>query len=254
MLINKSSSPKPETLSQLLLMQSILCNLPDKKTIFSFVCKGLLDVPGVEEATHSDKHIETDEPLHETFPLKISDAYHGYFLIKISDFEAYSPYIEYLKNFFFMITVILEERKQRQLNISHQDKLEEQVIQRSKELVESERRFKGFFEHTTDYVLVLEPEEEGKLIIVDCNEAACKKHGYLRDEILGKPITFLVYNPLLPDKKRFERLIAGETITFEVIHKKKDNSTFPAEATVKLLEIDGRLNFISIERDITERK
>ncbi|MCP3892988.1 MAG: PAS domain S-box protein [Desulfobulbaceae bacterium] len=123
-----------------------------------------------------------------------------------------------------------------------------------KRLRQNEKWLKGFFEHIADYVLVLEPVEKNKLIIVDCNEAACKKHGYLRNEILGKPITILDDNPLPLDEKRVERLMAGKTVTFEVIHKKKDNSTFPAEATVKLFEIDGRLNFISIERDISERK
>jgi PAS domain-containing protein len=53
-------------------------------------------------------------------------------------------------------------------------------------LKDSEKKFRNIFEHTTDYILILEPGKNDELIIIDFNEAACKKHSYLREELLGK--------------------------------------------------------------------
>src|SRR5208283_1610712 len=40
----------------------------------------------------------------------------------------------------------------------------------------------------------------------------------------------------------------------EMVHQRKDGSTFPVEVSVRLAEVDGRRFWQSIVRDITERK
>ena len=126
------------------------------------------------------------------------------------------------------------------------------LSEQAKELSRKEAKFRSFFEHAGDYVLVLEPSEAGP-IIVDANESACVMHGYSREELLSKPISFLD-NDTKPIPERMEKIMAGEAIIFEVLHKRKDGSTFPVEVSAKLSEINGRPLIFAIERDITQRK
>src|SRR5512145_3084932 len=76
-------------LGQLLLMQSVMSHLPDEQAIFSFVCRGIVDIPGVVKASFSEICQEPGKPLVETsivrFPLTIGDSRYGELLIQVSD-------------------------------------------------------------------------------------------------------------------------------------------------------------------------
>ena len=123
------------------------------------------------------------------------------------------------------------------------------------ELRDSESQFRSLFEQTGDYILVLELQPDGPPVIVDANEAAIEKHGFSRDEFIGKPISDLddeLNRQLVAE--RVNRLVAGEHIVFETTHARKDGSVFPVEVSAKLLDVgEGPSRIISIERDITER-
>ena len=122
-------------------------------------------------------------------------------------------------------------------------------------LHESWRRYGTLFEHVPDYALILELAGDGPLVIVDGNEAAFRKHGYTRKEIIGKPVTFLYTKASAKhEPERLRKVLSGDTAIFEVDHVCKDGSTFTCEAVVKLVTIDGIRLLFSIERDITERK
>ncbi len=123
-------------LGQLLLMQSVLINLPDRKSIFSFVCRGLLDVPGVDGVSSHEREIPPDrhEPGSIYLPVGIGDSHFGVIVLSISDQELYDSYSEYVRNFVFTLGVVLEERHQRQLNKEHSDLLELRVEERTMQL------------------------------------------------------------------------------------------------------------------------
>ncbi|MBN2843513.1 MAG: PAS domain-containing protein [Sedimentisphaerales bacterium] len=131
-------------LGQLLLMQSVLINLPDRKSIFSFVCRGLVDVPGVAGVSSHDCEIPPDRQESGSIylPVGIGDSNYGVIVLKVSDQELYDSYSEYVKNFVFTLGVVLEERYQRQLNKEHSDllelRVEERTMQLSKEVKERE--------------------------------------------------------------------------------------------------------------------
>jgi len=118
-----------------------------------------------------------------------------------------------------------------------------------------ERKFRTFFEHVPDYVLVLEQRHDD-VYIADLNEAACSFHGYKREELLNKPLAYLDKNlfqlgSILADLGQKEEI---ERNHYEVVHMRKDGSTFPVETTVKKVEVNG-VNFLfSIERDLTKQK
>lgn len=123
---------KAEILGQLLLMQNVLINLPDEKSIYSFVCRGLTDIPGVEEVSYSETESDPIDPLIKTFRLEKNNNYYGVLVVRISDNDDFSDYEQYLRNFVFMIEVILEEKHQRNLIGLHQIELENRVEERTR--------------------------------------------------------------------------------------------------------------------------
>jgi two-component system, cell cycle sensor histidine kinase and response regulator CckA len=139
---NNAPTLSASVLGQLLLMQSVLCNLPDEKSIFSFVIRGLADIPGVAEAAYSDTPTEKTDESQVRLPLHVRTSNGGEILIRVSDPLAFGPYEAYLKNFCFMVAVILEERHQHRLNEEHRTQLEQTVQERTKQLTEeiAERR------------------------------------------------------------------------------------------------------------------
>lgn len=123
-------------------------------------------------------------------------------------------------------------------------------------LRESEEYFKALFEQAGDYILVLEPRDKGAPVIIDANRSACEKHGYTREELIGKPVTMLETDASRTFvQERKSKLMLGHAATFEGTHLAKDGSTFPVEISAKLVQIDNKKPVIfSIERDISEQK
>jgi PAS domain S-box-containing protein len=124
------------------------------------------------------------------------------------------------------------------------------------DLKESEEKYKTLFEQAEQadsYLLVLEVPATGFPTIYDANASALQAHGYTREEIIGKPITFLDENSK-PILSRVNKLLNGEKLNFTAKHRRKDGSVFYAEVTLKKVKIGSKIFFVSIERDITERK
>jgi len=125
----------PEILGQLLVMQSFVINLPDEKSIFSFVCRGLLDIPGVSGVRyHETTQNQGFDTAELAIPVILGEIFMGELLFTVDDKELFVPYLDYLKNFCYMLAVILEERNQRSQNEQLQLKLEARVQQRTSQL------------------------------------------------------------------------------------------------------------------------
>ena len=116
--------------------------------------------------------------------------------------------------------------------------------------------FRALFEKSGDHAFVLRLVEPGPPLIEEANEAACRSHGYLRDELIGKPISFLdPHTEALPVAEIVQSLRAGEAVRFETNHKRKDGSVFPVEVTGFLVASDsGDQRLVTTERDISDRK
>ncbi len=155
---------------------------------------------------------------------------------------------------------LLEVAQKETELIRHQNTLLEQEIAERKQIEESlrlsEARVRLLFEQTADYALLLHlsPDESAPPVIVECNEAACQKHGYTRAELIGQPITLLTD----PEKHNqipalMSQLLRDGSITFETVHKRKDGTTFPVEVIAKFVQMGQEPFIYSIERDITQR-
>jgi PAS domain S-box-containing protein len=119
------------------------------------------------------------------------------------------------------------------------------------ELRAAETRFRTYVDHATDALFV--QYEQG--YIADVNRQACESLGYRREELLGmSPRDF----DAGPDPAVFERvarqLETDEICNFETVHRRKDGSVFPVEVRVRRFWNGSRPFFLSLARDISERK
>ena len=126
-----------QILGQFLRMQSIVWSLPDEKSIFSFVCKRLQDLPGGEEVCYAAEAESLTDPSLSVFSLDLGESNNGELGLKVVDPARFLPYRDYLKNFCFMLAVILEERKRRIVDADCTQQLEQHVYARTKALQES---------------------------------------------------------------------------------------------------------------------
>jgi PAS domain S-box-containing protein len=114
----------------------------------------------------------------------------------------------------------------------------------------SEARFRTFVDHARDAFFLLDHE----LRVIDVNQQACESLGYAREELIGMhPRDFdNALDP--PDFARLaERARASEALTFETRHRRKDGSEFPVEIRTRAFEQGGKLFYLALARDISER-
>lgn len=249
-------------LGQLLLMQNILCNLPDEASIFSFICRGLCDVPGVTEVGHLSATDGSDYVELRRFPVQAGETYWGELLFKLFDPEAFDPYEPCLRNFISMVGVILEERRQRRLNQEHTQRIEQGVEERTRQLKQanedlmlSEQKYRRLYETVLDGFATV--DMEGR--IVDTNQVFLSMLGCTAGEARR-----LKYSECTPPRWHvFEARILAEQVmkrgfseVYEKEYIRKDGTVFPAELRTYLIRDPqgkpaGMWAFI---RDITERK
>lgn len=113
--------------------------------------------------------------------------------------------------------------------------------------------------HLGEGVLITEDELEwpGPRIVF-VNEAICRITGYTAKELIGQTPRILQGAGTDQETRNYIRheLSAGRTCLVEVTNYRKDGSPYNAELFITpLLDATGRrTNFVSIHRDITERK
>jgi PAS domain S-box-containing protein len=115
----------------------------------------------------------------------------------------------------------------------------------------SELRYRTLIETSSDGIFLL--DLTGR--ILSANPAAVRQHGYSMEELLAMRIQDLD----LPDDAavvldRLQRIRVGDSLTFEVVHRRKDGTTFPVEVVASAVEIGGEWLVLAFDRDITERK
>jgi len=119
----------------------------------------------------------------------------------------------------------------------------------------TELRYRTLFEGAPDPVFLLSIEAADSGRILDVNEAACRSYGYRREELLKLRITDLNTVDAGPAAAaRIARMIAGEGLVFEFVHRRKSGAEFPVEVNASLVELDGRVCMLAFGRDITAHK
>jgi PAS domain S-box-containing protein len=137
---------------------------------------------------------------------------------------------------------LIRRQDQRLINYLFKAELDKQSLT---------QKYKLLFDHGNDIIFVF--DETGK--IVDVNDRAVAAYGYSHKEILGldtKTLRAIENQPgfyaLLEQVKK-----EGGGI-FELVHQRKDGSTFPVEVSQRYFEVEQKGYYLSIVRDISERK
>ena len=126
-----------------------------------------------------------------------------------------------------------------------------ELRQAERELRASEARFRTFVDRATDAFFL----HDERLTILDVNRQACDSLGYSREELIGMhPRDFDVGLDEASIELLRRRVIAGEILTFETRHRRKDGTVFPVEIRAGRFEQEGEHRHLSLARDITERK
>ena len=114
-----------------------------------------------------------------------------------------------------------------------------------------EERFQLLFSRASDGILILRTDGT----IVAANESFARMHGYRPEELQSLNLRDLD----TPDTVRglpgrLQRILAGETLTFEVEHYHKEGHVVPLEVTSSLIVSNGESLLQAFHRDITERR
>jgi two-component system sensor kinase FixL len=123
-------------------------------------------------------------------------------------------------------------------------------------LLDSEARTRAVLAAAVDAIITI--DQRG--IIDSMNPASEKLFGYTAAEMIGKNVNMLMPAPFKAEHDGYlnnylrtgEKKIIG--IGREVVGLRKDGSTFPMDLAVSEVQLEGRLLFTGIVRDITGRK
>jgi PAS domain S-box-containing protein len=129
--------------------------------------------------------------------------------------------------------------------------LEGEVEKRTKELAESESKYRVLVEEINDGYFV---NQNGRIVFA--NQAYCDLHGYSSKEMIARPYTDFIAPKSLPMVRRlYEKRMAGEDTEdlYIYLRRHKNGSTLPTENKVKRILYQGEYAVAGICRDITER-
>ncbi len=129
--------------------------------------------------------------------------------------------------------------------------LEEEVEKRTKELAESESKYRVLVEEISDGYFV---NQNGTIVFA--NKAYCDLHGFTPHEMIGKPYTDLIAPRSLPVVRNlYEQRMAGENTDdlYVYFRRHKDGGSLPTENKVKRIFYQGEHAVAGICRDITDR-
>ncbi|HOP85012.1 MAG TPA: PAS domain S-box protein [Syntrophorhabdaceae bacterium] len=216
-----------------------------------------------DDLSKTDEHIQWITELRLKGGFSLSEVQHAYevirivlipILIKEMKGRALRDAIERLnKTLFYTITRFsdyfqsLHEKQIRE----YAQNLEMEIEKRTKELVESEGKYRILVEDINDGYFV---NQDG--IIVFANKAFCDLHGYTLNEMIGMRYSDLVAHQSLSMVKRlYERRVAGKDSKdlYMYFRRHKNGNIYPTENKVKGIIYQGKFAVAGICRDITER-
>lgn len=135
-------------------------------------------------------------------------------------------------------------------DISERKKVEEA-------LRKSEEKFRQLFNNAADAVFLQTFNSDTEKIsrFIEVNDAACQRLGYTREEFLSIGASDIIpYNNHKTANDYLDLMQNQSHITVESIHVTKDGREIPVEISMHSFELDGQKVWLSISRDITERK
>jgi len=286
------SDPDARILGKILLLQSTLHLMQDNPGMARFVCRGLAPVPGLKvtgifvgghlyqedegkwlelkdcrrlmdcfkegfiNKNQRENYLAEFSKCHQMDCLTIESALdlYGFLFFQTTCSETFNSYRPYIENTLNLVALIIENNIQKALLHQNQENLEQAIEARSRELKQSEERYRSLFESLRDAILVVDPDKT----IISCNPAFSDLFGYSADEIQGLK-TKVLYADERQGAALGERL-EKETDKGNFFHtlqyRKKSGACFPGETNFfSFRDTKGeKVGIIGIIRDITQRR
>ena len=118
-------------------------------------------------------------------------------------------------------------------------------------LRESETRLASLFAGIDDTIIV--HDKEGR--IIDCNDAACQRLGYSREELLALRTSDLEPPEFAAGfRERLEQQFRSGRFTGEGVHLTKDGRRIPVDINSSVFDYQGKKAVLAAMRDNSERK
>jgi PAS domain S-box-containing protein len=176
-----------------------------------------------------------------------------YLIAKVDKDEIYAPIREHAK-FVILVVGILILSAGGIFGILWRSQIAQFYRKQYEGEIERQALLKHF-EYLTKYAndIILMADRNWK--IVEVNERALESYGYTRDELLKMDIK----NLRSPEEgvllvEQFKKLEEQKSLMLQTIHQRKNGTTFPVEASLRIIEVEGEKFYQSIIRDITRRK
>ena len=117
-------------------------------------------------------------------------------------------------------------------------------------------RFRKLLDQSGESILVVEPYT-GRFL--DVNQTASRVLGYSREELLELSLNHIEVGLPLTPASAWHDWVEGvrkghEVMYLEGVHRRRDGSRFPVEASIGFATVDNEELLLLVTRDITERK
>jgi len=147
---------------------------------------------------------------------------------------------------------LLAENELLKQRIRELETAESDYKRSQEELCKSESKYRILFDQATNGIMIM-PIEGTNFIV---NESFAKLHGYDSPKEMEHLILSDLDTPetakLAPERLR--RLIAGESLNFEVEHYHKDGHSIFLEVSCNVVHIDGKPHYLGFHNDISARR
>jgi two-component system cell cycle sensor histidine kinase/response regulator CckA len=119
------------------------------------------------------------------------------------------------------------------------------------EIARGQARLALLLDQANDAILFIAPDGQ----ILDANWKAEELYGYSREELLWRNLRDLRAEETRGSVvEQMARAAEPAGHVFATVHRRKDGATFPVEVSSRLVEFDRGKAFLSIVRDLSERK
>ncbi|APV44407.1 PAS domain S-box-containing protein [Dehalogenimonas formicexedens] len=122
------------------------------------------------------------------------------------------------------------------------------------ELQQSESKFRMLFHNAGDAIFLWELKPGVSPVLIEANETAARRLGYLIGDMPGMPLTVISPMSLNEMSDILGKLATEEYSTFESAYRTCDGTYVPIEISAHIFKLGEKTVMLSIARDISARK
>ncbi len=245
-----------QVLANILLLQTALQAAPNESHLLADVARGLSSIPGTSDCqVFADGALTPpgDADACRRFTLSTQGAHYGEIRFVVVDRSAFALYEPYILSTAHFVALWIESRRHQAALESFNERLEQQVSERTAALTDSESRYRLLVEHQTD--LVVKVDADGRFLFA--SPSYCRAFGKTEAELLGNTFMPLVHED---DRESTAREIATlfhppHTAYVEQRAMTQSGWRWLGWMDTAVVDARGKVNaIIGVGRDITEHK